>query len=277
EFPWESTAAREAFVRSKAKEIHSDYPAGEERKLDRSFLDLRLTLEPEEVERYRALGADAAKALTATLAQANGSMTEGDLSGLAAKACWSAGIQPMLAMAAGERRGLAFRHPITKAERLGGRAMIVICGRRHGLFANVTRHVFWREPSHAERLAQEGVLKVESAIFAATEQGLSLPDCYESLKEAYRAAGFPDDIYRHHQGGSTGYRTREEVASPESPPGLRKEGSRAYAWNPSLEGAKIEDTILRHPDGKLEVLTIDPAWPTREFGKRLRPDPWVRF
>ncbi|RZA06235.1 MAG: peptidase M24, partial [Proteobacteria bacterium] len=120
EFPWESTAAREAFVRSKAKEIHSDYPAGEERKLDRSFLELRLTLEPEEVERYRALGADAAKALTATLAQANGSMTEGDLSGLAAKACWSAGIQPMLAMAAGERRGLAFRHPITKAERLGG-------------------------------------------------------------------------------------------------------------------------------------------------------------
>ena len=277
EFPWESAEPREAFVRTKAKLVHSDYPKGEEVKLAGSCTELRLTFEPEEVDRYRALGRDAAAALSATLREANGSMTEAELAGLAAKACWGYGIQPILTMAAGAHRLATYRHPITKAERLGHRAMIVICGRRHGLFANVTRHVFWQAMTEEEQKAHAGVLAVESAVFSATEEGLSLPECYARLSEAYRGLNLPAEVHRHHQGGSTGYRTREEVASPESPPAPRKDGVRAYAWNPSLPGGKIEDTVLRHPDGKLEILTLDPVWPAKEFGKRLRPEPWVRF
>jgi hypothetical protein len=45
----------------------------------------------------------------------------------------------------------------------------------------------------------------------------------------------------------------------------------ALAWNPSLPGSKIEDTILRTAEG-LEVLTVDPAWPTVEVDGRARPD-----
>jgi Xaa-Pro aminopeptidase len=47
------------------------------------------------------------------------------------------------------------------------------------------------------------------------------------------------------------------------------------AWNPSLPGMKIEDTILRTDDG-LEVLTADPAWPTVEVAGRPRPAVSVR-
>lgn len=277
EFPWESSTAREAFVRGKAKVVASDYPKGEETPLPPGFLELRLQLEPEEVERYRWLGADAAGAMARALREVNGSSTEWDLAGATARELWKLGIHPLLTMAAGERRVVDYRHPISKDERLGTRAMIVVCGRREGLYANVTRHVFWRPLHEHEQKAQEDVLTVEAAAFAGTAEGLSLPDCYARMAETYARLGVPNEIHRHHQGGSTGYRAREEVASPESPSYARKDGVRAYAWNPSLPGAKVEDTILRHPDGKLEIISVDGAWPVREFGKQRRPEPLVLF
>jgi len=45
------------------------------------------------------------------------------------------------------------------------------------------------------------------------------------------------------------------------------------AWNPSLSGAKIEDTFVIHSDGTLENLTFDPNWPSVEVAGRLRPVP----
>ena len=277
EFPWESRAARESFVRGKAKVVASDAPVGEEMRLPAGFLELRLQLEPEEVERYRRLGADAALALGRALREVSGSSTEQELAGVTARELWKLGIHPLLTMAAGEKRVVSYRHPISKAERLGSRAMIVCCGRRGGLYANVTRHVWWRAITEAEQKANEGVLAVEAAAFAATEEGVGLPECYARIADAYRRLGLENEIHRHHQGGSTGYGAREEVASPESPAYARKEGFRAYAWNPSLPGAKVEDTILRHPDGRLEILSVDSAWPVREFGKRPRPEPLVLF
>ena len=50
----------------------------------------------------------------------------------------------------------------------------------------------------------------------------------------------------------------------------------AVAWNPSLPGAKSEDTVLLAPDGGLEVVTLDPRWPTTTVAGRTRPAVWVR-
>ena len=38
----------------------------------------------------------------------------------------------------------------------------------------------------------------------------------------------------------------------------------AYAWNPTVQGAKSEDTVVVSGDG-IEVLTATGDWPTREF------------
>jgi hypothetical protein len=47
----------------------------------------------------------------------------------------------------------------------------------------------------------------------------------------------------------------------------------ALAWNPSLAGAKVEDTFLLTEEGLLN-LTEDPSWPTVAVGGRRRPDLW---
>lgn len=51
----------------------------------------------------------------------------------------------------------------------------------------------------------------------------------------------------------------------------------ALAWNPSLPGAKSEDTVLVMPDGGLEVVTLDPRWPATAVSGRSRPAVWVRW
>ncbi len=45
----------------------------------------------------------------------------------------------------------------------------------------------------------------------------------------------------------------------------------AMAWNPSLPGAKIEDTVVVSDQG-LEILTVDQRWPTFQVEGRARPD-----
>lgn len=51
---------------------------------------------------------------------------------------------------------------------------------------------------------------------------------------------------------------------------LRLEEGMILAWNPSLAGAKVEDTFLLL-DGGLENLTEDPHWPKVMVHGRARP------
>ena len=62
----------------------------------------------------------------------------------------------------------------------------------------------------------------------------------------------------HHQGGLTGYEPREFLAIPGSQE-MVVEGQ-AFAWNPSIAGAKVEDTILVGAAGN-EIITLTPSLP----------------
>ena len=95
---------------------------------------------------------------------------------------------------------------------------------------------------------------------------------YEAIRDAYGDLGRSEEILRHHQGGPTGYLSREEVSGPHSlSSGLPLRAHMAFAWNPSVPGAKIEDTVLLTEQG-IEVLTVSEGWPTRKVGRHLRPE-----
>jgi len=96
-----------------------------------------------------------------------------------------------------------------------------------------------------------------------------LGEVLSAIQGAYRAIGRPEAFEEHHQGGIAGYRPREVLATPGERTHL--EEGMTVAWNPSLPGAKAEDTFLITRDG-LENLTFDPNWPTVEVEGRRRPD-----
>jgi hypothetical protein len=62
------------------------------------------------------------------------------------------------------------------------------------------------------------------------------------LATANELEGFPEEWRRHHQGGLTGYGSREIIATPETAHLIQT--GQAFAWNPSITGAKAEETFL---------------------------------
>lgn len=268
---WAHPAEREAFVAAHRGPgpVASDRPGRDEISLPEALVQARSRLLPDEQERYRALGRDAAEAATDVLRRARPEWSGLQLAGAAAEALWTRGIHPALTLVGDERRLPRFRHATPSRERLGARAMLVLCARRHGLFANLTRFVYFRAPTTAERDLARDVAAVESAALSASKPGASLEDIYDVMVEQYRRLGHPGAEALHHQGGACGYLARDAVARP----GLRirfQDGD-AAAWNPSLPGAKIEDTFLVTSRG-VELLTLDSRWPTFTLDGRQRPD-----
>ncbi|GIW25411.1 Xaa-Pro peptidase family protein [Meiothermus sp.] len=234
--------------------------------LEHDLTPLRLVLSPEEQARYRALGLDAATALGESLRFADPGWSEYDLAGAISEELLSKGIQPLVLLVAGEERLFRYRHPLPKQRPLGRLFMGVICGRRHGLFANVSR---LRSFGHPEaKTLNEQVCQVEAAALEASRPGATLGEVLEAVRSAYQAIGRAEEFENHHQGGLTGYKSREVLARPGNP--TRLEVGMALAWNPSLPGAKVEDTFLLTETG-LENLTQDPTWPAFEVAGRLRP------
>ncbi|SFD58233.1 M24 family metallopeptidase [Massilia yuzhufengensis] len=269
--PWAEPELRERYVLNAAsgRSILSDRPAPSaghgEQPLPYALRQRRLVLGADECERYRALGREASEAMGEVLRMARPDWTEYQLAGAGAEALWRRGIHPALVLAAGERRLPAYRHATPSNEAIGARAMLVFCARRHGLYANLTRFVSFG-PAPLDQ--QRALMEVEATGLAAVQAGKSLAAVYHALEAAYRHADREAAIREHHQGGITGYRAREIVASP-STATLLEEGM-AFAFNPSFAGVKIEDTFLLGPDG-LENLTFDPGWPAVDVHGRKRP------
>ena len=268
--PWNDPAARPAFIAERVGDgrVASDRPGPGEEPLPPELVAAKRRLVPEEIERYRALGLDASTAMTDVLARARPEWTEWQLAGAGAEALWARGIHPVLTLVGGERRLPRYRHATATGDTLGRRAMLVFCGRRHGLYACLTRFVYFADPDVAERRLINAVARVEAAAWDASTPGATLGAVYAAIVAAYAAEGHPDAELAHHQGGTTGYAGRELVALPGHEAVI--EANTALAWNPSLPGAKIEDTIITGDAGP-EILTVDPRWPTVDVNGRPRP------
>ncbi|MFL6634645.1 MAG: M24 family metallopeptidase [Massilia sp.] len=272
--PWAETELRETYVLGAATGgvVLSDHPrlnnGASEQPLPASLRLRRMVLLPAEQARYRALGVDAAAAMSDALRAARPEWTELELAAAGAQALWRRGIQPALVLAAGARRLPLFRHPVPTNEPLGARAMLVLCARRHGLVASLSRGVAFSALTDDERNAQADLLQVEATGLDAVRPGQSLAAVYHALEAAYRHANRPDAIREHHQGGITGYQAREIVASPSTATGI--ETGMAFAFNPSFAGMKVEDTFLLGANG-LDNLTLDASWPATTIQGRARP------
>ncbi|MEH2171833.1 M24 family metallopeptidase [Nostoc sp.] len=272
--PWADYAARESFVRdvTGGGKVVSDRPISNlEKPLPPTLQNHKRVMMSSELERYRQVGQKASQAMTEVLKAAKPTWTEYQLAGAGAEALWAQGLHPALTLVAGERRLPLYRHATATGEQIGQQAMLVFCARGYGLYANLTRFVCFGKLSDERAELHSHVREIEAVILNWCQPGTSLDAVYHALTQAYEQHGFPNAIREHHQGGTTGYLAREIVANPTTTDTLT-EGI-AVAWNPSLAGAKIEDTFVILKDGKLENLTFDPNFPNVEVEGRLRPVP----
>ena len=113
------------------------------------------------------------------------------------------------------------------------------------------------------RFGVHGMVHRLGRLLDASVAGAEARALFATARDAYVEAGFKDEELRHHQGGAIGYRSREWVAHPASEE--RIQSRQALAWNPSITGTKIEDTLLLTEQSR-ELITRSPEWPTLSSG-----------
>lgn len=231
---------------------------------------LRRSLNDYEINRLREIGSDAAAALGEAMLDIEPDMNEVEVAGEIAEELWERNLEPVVLLVAGENRIQQFRHPLPTTQPIGSIAMGVICARRKGLIASVTRLVHFGEIPSKVHDTYRRLLNVEAAFFNGTKVGATFAEAFKSGADEYLTQGFARDEWtKHHQGGPTGYLPRDFPAHEKTPQliGLNN----AIAWNPSAEGFKVEDTAITTPVG-LEIITHDSDWPMIEVAGRARPD-----
>lgn len=228
----------------------------------------RQHLLPAEAARYAALSAEVAAAMTDVLANATPDTTEFQLVSQLASAVVGMGAEPLVLLCNGAARS-DFRHPLATHSPIGRRAMAVVCARRNGLVANITRWVAFDAGTAQELDAEARIAAVEADIFRATVPGTRLNEVFAEIRSAYARHGFGDDQWTlHHQGGPAGYAGRDPRVTAEVTD--RIVANQPFTWNPSGPGVKIEDTVLLTDSG-VRVLTVDERWPTALVDGRRRP------
>ena len=121
--------------------------------------------------------------------------------------------------------------------------------------------------------SRDSAHRLDAFLFTETRPGAILGDIFRRLKTRYADEGLAGEWMKHHQGGLTGYDSRELKVNEAT--SIKVAEGQAYAWNPSITGFKAEDTFIVGEDGN-HVVTATPNMPTRKFEYRgsefVRPD-----
>lgn len=220
------------------------------------FTGERTCLCAEEVERFRELGREVDQSLWEAVRNVKAGLSEFEMAGKLSEALWSHGLEPITLLVAADDRSRRVRHYVPTTAKAEKGMIFSVCARRGGLVASATRSIAF-QPGFARDY--ERLLEVEYTAISETVSGAIAGQVFDKITGAYERIGMPGEWKRHHQGGLTGYLPRE--IRVDSQCGHEVRIGEVYAWNPSCEGAKCEDSVLVTDSGP-EILTAGGGWPT---------------
>jgi antitoxin VapB len=282
DFGWEEEKANPSLIANLARSlVDKDLPLGSDssfgssvRAMDKAIARARYKLTAAEIDRFRLLGREAGAAIGKVARALVPGLSEREVAWRAVDSLAAIGADSVVTLVAADGRLRQFRHPTPTDLCWDKTVMIVVCARRGGLIASLTRIVWAGAVPEDIRERTRATAGVKASLLDATKPGASGSDLYEVAARAYRDAGFPGEEHLHHQGGAASYRTRDWVAHPACIE--RVQDGQAFAWNPSITGSKIEETCIASCEG-IEIITTSPDWPaipveTNGKAKYILPD-----
>jgi len=256
-FPWYANETEESALRLARGQVACDTPIPGFAHIN--LFPLRASLQETEVARYRWLGAAIGMATTEVLRSLTPGLTEFEMEGRIAEALLSRGILPSVYLMAVDERIFKYKHAAARGRKLEKYGMLNLCARKWGLAVSITRFAHFGAISAELEERFHGAAQVNAALLDATRVGATSAELFRVAADAYASDGFNGDEQLHHQGGPTGYWEREWVATPTGTETVVN--NQAFAWNPSIRGGKVEDTVLLR-DGQIELLTPTPELPS---------------
>ncbi|MFB6223904.1 MAG: M24 family metallopeptidase [Haloarcula sp.] len=259
-FDWHSESLADAVAAASPTPAAADFDVAGFESVDAT--QLRQPLTDAQTEQYRALGRDTATAVESVAREIESSDTELDVT--AALRCELEGrdIATPVTLVGSAERAQSYRHYTPTDAELGDYALMSVTAQRDGLYVSTTRAVAFDPPEwFAERTRKAA--RVETSALAATQavgrDGKSAGDVFTAVQDAYAEVGWEGEWRNHHQGGAAGFAGREWIATPGHEADVVL--PQGYAWNPTIAGAKSEDTYLVSDDD-VELLSSTGDWPT---------------
>jgi len=258
--PWHESSLAEAVSEASPRPAAADFDVPELTRVDATAL--RQPLTGRQRERYETLSEAVATAVEAVARGVVSEDTERTVAARLRQRLAERGIDAPVVLVGGDERAQRYRHYTPTSASLGGYALLSVTAERDGLHTSCTRTVAF-DPPEWLRERTRSAMRVEATALAATQavgrDGGTAGDVFEAIQHAYDAVGWDGEWRHHHQGGAAGFAGREWIATPASDdPVVLPQG---YAWNPTVRGAKSEDTSLVTADD-VTVLSATGEWPT---------------
>jgi len=273
EYPWWESGTME----ERLKELAGGKKTVSDLDLGMKFNVLRWDLMGQEHQRFEDTGKCVAKILEEVAYEIKPGDSEQDVAGFIKKTSACYGVTPQVNLVAADDRAFYYRHPLPTGKKIEKYVLMALSGEKHGLVASATRLVHFGKVPEDLKKRHEAVLKVDAAFIGSTIAGTKVKDVFEKGKKAYESVGFPYEWKNHHQGGMTGYNSREFRATCGNEEMVKT--GQAYAWNPTIAGVKSEDTILVGKAGPI-ILTHSGNFPALEVEYQgfsiKRPDILIR-
>jgi antitoxin VapB len=222
------------------------------------FKEIRYSLTDTEIKRYRWLGEQVTEAVSDVCYALKPGMDEYQIELITAAELRSRGILPTVLLIGVDERVYKYRHALPGGAKLKKYAMINVVAEKWGMPIAVTRFVHFGPLPEDLKLKIKRTAWVNAKYQEATVPGKSCAAIFDECRSWYAKVGVPEEWQKHHQGGAIGYDDRDYVIYP----GIEDvvQDKQAFAWNPTITGAKVEDTIIAFED-HIEVITQSGDWP----------------
>jgi len=246
-FPWYDDKSQEAILNKLLggkKHVADGALAAE-------FTTIRAELTEYEADSYRKTGVETAGILEDVIKSLAKGVTEFEVAGMLSNKYWAAGIEPITMLIAFDKR-LRYKHPLPANNSLVDFGMLSVCTRREGLVVSATRHVAVGDVLPEIEKIYNNVAGLEVFLMENSKPGKNIGELFSELQGEYKEIGYEDEWQMHHQGGTAGYLARDIRAYTNTTANIVN--NHALAWNPSIKGIKLEETLIAKETGA-EVIT----------------------
>jgi Xaa-Pro aminopeptidase len=256
---WDLKTSVKSFLKSRGMTRVYDDSGSFGENISKNLREMYYPLSDGEIEDIRELAMNMATIVEHAAKDIKYGTTEVEVAGKVAGQLVSREIWPEFIMVAADERIHKFRHCIPKKIPIQQMAHLSGTVHRKGLYVSLTRLISLGKSTPEWQRRQEACNRIDAKAIAQSKPGISTGEVFKAIMKNYAEEGYPDEWMAHHQGGPAGFYGRDYKATEYETRRLRER--QPVVWNPTLQGAKSEDTILTGRMGEApEILTETGNW-----------------
>ncbi len=239
------------------KKVGSDTPLPDTVDINRELSLLHYPLSDLEIERCRWLGVQVAEVIEKIAYEIRPGQTEEEIACRLHEEHLRKGIELDVLIVGSDERIFRYRHPLPTSKKVDRYVLLHPAARRWGLHANVSRSVYFGQPSLEVQNAYRAASSIEARILSRLRERVSFSEILSWQKTWYAELGFADEWKNHFQGGPTGYVVVDALRNQTE---TKVQVNQAFDWFITVTGAKVEELALLTHNG-IELVSHLPSWP----------------